>query len=66
MYPALELGDVFAVIAYYLAHRVEVEDYLRRCDEQAEAIRREIEASQPPGPTRAELLERARAGGLTL
>ena len=66
MYPALELGDVFAVIAYYLAHRVEVDEYLRRCDEQAEALRRKIEASQPPGPTKEELLERARARGLSL
>ncbi|MGO9915953.1 MAG: DUF433 domain-containing protein [Isosphaeraceae bacterium] len=66
MYPALELGDVFAVIAYYLAHRAEVDEYLRECDQQAEAVRRKIEASQPPGPTKEELLARARARGLNV
>ena len=59
MYPDLELGDVFAVIAYYLAHRTEVDDYLRQCEEQAETIRRQIEASQRPGPTKEELLARS-------
>lgn len=66
MYPALELPDVFAVIAYYLAHRAEVDEYLRHCDEEAAALRRKIEASQPPGPTKEELLVRARAKGLNL
>lgn len=66
MYPDLELGDVFAVLAYYLAHREDVEDYLRQCDEQAEAIRRQIDASQRPGPTKEELLARAQAKGLRL
>jgi uncharacterized protein (DUF433 family) len=66
MYPALELGDVFAVIAYYLAHRPEVDEYLRQCDEQAEAMRCKIETSQRPGPTKEELLARARAKGLNL
>jgi uncharacterized protein (DUF433 family) len=63
MYPDLELRDVFAVLAYFLAHRAEVDDYLRQCDEQAEAIRRQIEASQRPGPTKEELLARAQAKG---
>jgi uncharacterized protein (DUF433 family) len=66
MYPGLALADVFAVLAYYLAHRAEVDEYLRRCDEQAEAVRRKIEASQRPGPTKEELLARARAKGLSL
>jgi len=66
MYPALELADVFAVIAYYLAHREEVDEYLRVCDEQAEAIRRKIEASQRPGPSKEELLSRAMARGVKL
>ena len=66
MYPALEVGDVFAVIAYYLAHRAEVDEYLRQGDEQADAVRRQIEASQRPGPTREELLARARAKGIYL
>ncbi len=63
MYLGLELADVFAVIAYYLAHRAEIDEYLRECDEQAEAVRCKIEASQRPRPTKEELLARARAKG---
>src|SRR4051794_40905246 len=66
MYPALELADVFAVIAFYLAHREEIDDYLRVCDEQAEAIRHKIESSQRPGPSKEELLARVKARGLNL
>ena len=32
MYDALNLGDVFAVIAYYLAHPAEIDEYLGKCD----------------------------------
>src|SRR6266702_4523009 len=49
MYEALDLGDVYAVIAYYLSHQAQVDEYLRQSDEQAAAIRREIEATQRPG-----------------
>ena len=66
MYPVLELGDVFTVIGYYLAHRAEVDAYLRDCDEAAAALRKRIEATQPPGPTKEDLLARARAKGLKL
>jgi len=66
MYGSLALSDVFAVIAYYLAHPAEIDDYLRKCDEEAETLRRRIEASQRPGPTKEELLARAKAKGLNL
>jgi uncharacterized protein (DUF433 family) len=46
-YDTLELSDVYAVLAYYLAHREEVEGYLRRCAEEADALRCEIESAQP-------------------
>ena len=64
MYEALDLGDVFAVIAYYLAHPSVFDEYLARCDEQADAIRRKIEGSQPVGPSKEELLARVRTKGL--
>lgn len=64
MYDARDLGDVHAVNAYYLPHRAEVDEYLRHCDEQAEAIRRQLESAQPPGPSKDELLARARTTGL--
>jgi uncharacterized protein (DUF433 family) len=66
MYDSLTLGEVFAVLAYYLAHPAEIEDYLRKCDEAAEAVRRRIEATQPRPPTKEELLARAQMKGLDL
>ncbi len=58
---ALSLGDVYAAIAYYHAHRAEADEYLRRRDEEAAAIRAKIEANRPrPLLTREELLDRWR------
>jgi len=48
----LDLADVYAAIAYYHRHRDEVEEYLRRREAEAEALRARIEAGQP---NRAEL-----------
>jgi len=53
---ALDLADVFAVIAYYLAHPAEIDEYLHRRDQEADAARRMIEASQPAGPSTEEPL----------
>ena len=64
MYDSLALGDVFAVIAYYLANPVEIDDYLRKCDQNAEAVHRRIDPSQPLGPTKDGLWARAKAKGL--
>ena len=66
MYDALNIGDVYAVIAYYLTHPAEIDEYLGKCDLEADAVRRKIEASQRSGPTREELLARAKAKGLNL
>ncbi len=63
-YPTLSLPDVYVVVSRYLAKPDPFEEYLRQCDEQAETTRRRIEASQPPGPTKEELMSRARAKGL--
>jgi uncharacterized protein (DUF433 family) len=60
-YDTLKLADVYAVITYYLAHPARVEEYLRRCEEEAEAVRRKIEARPPARPNlRDMLLKRAR------
>lgn len=45
-YSTLALPDVYAVIAYYLRHRGEIEDYLARREQQAERVRQRIEAQQ--------------------
>ena len=58
-YDTLPLGDVYAVLTWYLHHRPEVEDYLRQREEEAIAIRRAIEAKQPDrAELRARLLAR--------
>jgi uncharacterized protein (DUF433 family) len=58
-YPTLRLADVYAVIAYYLRHKGEVDEHLRRREAEAAALRREIESRQPDrGALRARLLAR--------
>ena len=58
-YDTLRLADVYAVLTWYLHHKAEVEDYLRRREEEAEAIRRTIEDKQPDrAELRARLLAR--------
>lgn len=47
-YSTLVLEDVYAVIAYYLRHRQEVDEYLQARREGASRLRQEIEAKQPP------------------
>ena len=46
-YATLALPDVYAVIAYYLRHRTEVEAYLARREEKAQEVRQRIESQQP-------------------
>jgi len=47
-YPSLNLEQVYAVIAYYLGHRSEVEDYLARLERKIEEQRRERAGQVPP------------------
>ena len=46
-YDTLVLADLYAVIAYYLRHRDEVRVYLKRREEEAQALRAKIEAERP-------------------
>ena len=59
-YDTLELGDVYAAIAYYLRHRDEVRLYLELRKEEAETLRAKIEAERPR-VSREELLARRQA-----
>ncbi len=61
-YPSLDLADVYVIIGWYLQHRDEVADYLRKREEQAAAIRREVERRSPQHGIRERLLAR-RDGG---
>jgi uncharacterized protein (DUF433 family) len=60
-YPALQLADVYSVIAYYLRRREQVEAYLRERHEQAAAVRVQNESRFDPQGVRARLMAR-RAG----
>ena len=46
-YPTLHLADVYGVIAYYLRHPAEIDDYLGGRRQEAEKLRQEIEGRQP-------------------
>lgn len=57
-YPSLHLADVYAVIAYYLQHRPEIDDYLRLRQEQAARVRQENQSRFDPEGIRDRLLAR--------
>ena len=60
-YPALRLADVYAVIAYYLNHQVEVQAYLRQQQEEAQKIWEQIETKTDYQAFRERLLARHQA-----
>lgn len=60
-YPSLDLGDIYAVIGYYLHQRVEVEAYLDRRREQAASVRKENESRFDPRGLRERLLARRKS-----
>lgn len=57
-YSTLKLADVYAVIAYYLRNREEVDRYLEGRREEAERLRQEIEGQPDRAELRAKLLAR--------
>lgn len=57
-YPSVTLADVYAVIAYYLRAKSEVDHYLQERAQQAEKIRQENEARFSPIGIRERLLAR--------
>jgi uncharacterized protein (DUF433 family) len=57
-FPALALADVYQVIAYFLQHTAEIEDYLSSRQKDAATLRREIEMRFDPRDLRARLLAR--------
>jgi uncharacterized protein (DUF433 family) len=59
----LDLADVYGAIAYYHRHKEDIEEYLRLRKEEAEALRRRIEAGQPDrAQLKARLLARMSQG----
>jgi uncharacterized protein (DUF433 family) len=57
-YPTLALQDAYAVIAYYLRHRSEVDEYLVRREQETQEVRQRIESQQDMSDIRARLLAR--------
>lgn len=57
-YPSVSLADIYAVIAYYLRHRDEVDAYIREQEKEAENVRLENEARFAPQGIRERLLAR--------
>jgi uncharacterized protein (DUF433 family) len=45
-YPTAAFADVFAVIAYYLRHRADIERYLEERERKAQEVRERIESRQ--------------------
>lgn len=57
-YPAVPLGDIYAVLTYCVRHRAEVNAYLADRAGQRADQRTEIETRFPPEGLRAKLLAR--------
>jgi len=62
-YPAATLADIYAVIAYYLRHRGDMEAYLAAREQQARELRQRIERRQGDlADLRSRLLARQQSG----
>lgn len=59
-YSALETADIYAVIAYYLRHRQEVEAYLEQRREKTRSVRDELKKRFPSDGLKERLLSRLR------
>jgi hypothetical protein len=61
-YPTATLADIYAVIAYSLRHREDIEAYLAEREQQAQEVRQRIERHQGDlADLRARLLARQRS-----
>ncbi len=64
-FDTLRLSDVYAVVSYYLANPAPFDEYLQRCDREADAVRLKLTAAGMTDRVgKEELLARARARGL--
>jgi uncharacterized protein (DUF433 family) len=46
-FPVLTLEQVFGAITYYLAHRAEIDEYLKSTDEEFESLRQATRDADP-------------------
>ena len=62
-YPTATLADIYAVIAYYLRHRNELDTYLAEREQRAQEVRQRIERHQGDlADLRRRILARQRSG----
>jgi uncharacterized protein (DUF433 family) len=47
-FPSLTLAQVYGGIAYYLAHRADIDAYLQQADAEFEALRQATHQADPP------------------
>ncbi|HKS29968.1 MAG TPA: DUF433 domain-containing protein [Pyrinomonadaceae bacterium] len=57
-FQTLNLADVYAVIAYYLQNRAEIDDYLEKREAERDELQKELEARFPQHGIRERLLAR--------
>jgi uncharacterized protein (DUF433 family) len=57
-FPSLSLGDIYAAIAYYLAHREAVEEYLKQQEAEADDLQQRMESDPKYQRSTAELRSR--------
>jgi len=57
-YPTLELANLYAVLAYYLRHRGDVDTYVAERRQKADTLRDDIESRFDPLGIRERLLAR--------
>ena len=55
-FPTVPLENIYSVIAYYLTHRGEVEEYMRQVEREGEEIRRKFEALPSSKPLTRDML----------
>jgi uncharacterized protein (DUF433 family) len=60
-YPALDLADIYEVIAHYLRNRESVDAYVAQRALRVEQVERELEARFPSAGVRERLLARRKA-----
>jgi uncharacterized protein (DUF433 family) len=60
-YPSIQLADIYATITYYLRHRNEVDAYVQRQEQLAEAVRQDNLARADQRGIRERLLARRKA-----
>lgn len=60
-FPSVDLADIYAVIAYYLANRKSVEEYLQRQEAEADDLQQQVESDPNQQKATNQLRERIRA-----